>query len=181
MKRIGKRHAAQPCHDVGDLLGQCGGCLRHLGADDGQLPVPLRVIQPVVQAAPLDRVVELAGAVAGEDGHGLDRRPHRADLRNADLVFTQVLQQECFKRFVRAVHLVNQQHGARRRCFQRLQQRAADQVAVLVDLALDLRNGVAASGFQPGLGGTHVQQLRRVVPLVQSFALLQTVVTLQPQ
>ena len=54
-----------------------------------------------------------------------------------------------------------------------LQQRPADQVAGLVDLALDLVGRGAA------LHGAHVQQLRGMVPLVQRFALFQSVVALQ--
>jgi hypothetical protein len=107
------------------------------GPHDGQLALAFGVVEPVVQAAPLDRVVQLARAVAGEDGDRRRHGAHRADLGNADLVLAQVLQQEGLEGLVGAVHLVDQQHGAGFGRLQRLQQRAADQVAVLVDLALD--------------------------------------------
>ena len=58
---------------------------------------------------------------------------------------------------------------------QRLQQRASDEVAVLVDLALHLRHVGAAFAFRCA----HVQELGRVVPFVQGLALLQAVVALQ--
>ncbi len=104
-------------------------------------------------------------------GFGLDG----AELGNGDLVFAQVLQQEGLERLVGPVDLVDQQHRAGRWRLQRLQQRAADQVARLVDLALDFFGGDFV------LRGAHVQQLRRVVPLVQGLALLHAVVTLQAQ
>ena len=150
--------------------------LRHLGPHDGQLALSLGVIEPVVEAAALDRVVQLTGAVAGEYGHRAHLGPQRAEFGNTDLVLAQVLQQKGLKGLVGPVHLVDQQHGARRRGLQCLQQWPADQVARLVHLALYLGHvGLAA------LRGTHVQQLGGVVPFVQGFALLQPVVALQAQ
>ena len=108
---------------------------------------------------------------------GVRRGAHGADLGDAHLVFAQVLEQEGLEGLVGAVHLVDQQHGAGLGRLQRLQQRPADQVAVLVDLALDLASRAAPAAF----GRAHVQQLRRVVPFVQRLALLQAVVALQPQ
>ena len=138
-----------------------------------QLAVAVRVIQPVVQAAALDRVVQLARAVAGEDGHRRDFSADGAQLRNADLVLAQVLEQKRFEGFVGAVHLVDQQHRAGGRRLQRLQERAANQVAALVDLALNVGDFTAA------FGSAHVQQLRGVIPFVERFALLQAVIALQ--
>jgi hypothetical protein len=79
------------------------------------------------------------------------------------------------KRLVGAVHFVDQQHRAGLGRLQGLQQRAADQVAGLIDLALHLLHA-----FTP-LHSPHVQQLRGVVPFVQRLALLQPVVALQAQ
>ena len=90
----------------------------------------------MVKAAALDGVVQLTGAVAGQNGDRRELRLHRANLGDADLVLPQVLQQKGLKRLISAVYLVDQQHGTGCRCLQGLQQRAADEVAVLVDLAL---------------------------------------------
>ena len=148
----------------------------HLGADDGQLALALRVVQPVVQAAALHSVVQVTRAVAGEDGDGRHSRLHGADLGNADLVLTQVFEQEGLKRFVGAVYLVNEQHRPRCRRAQGLQKRTGNEVAVLVHLPLRRAHvGSAALGFS----GTQVQQLRSVVPFVQRLALLHAVVALQ--
>ena len=130
----------------------------------------------MVQASALHRVVQLPRAVAGEQGHGRDDGTHRAHFRDADLVFTQVLQQERFERLVGAVHLVDQQDRAGRRRLQGLEERAANQIPFLVDLLLNL-HGVCVAG----LHSAHVQQLGGVVPLVKRFTLLQTVITLQAQ
>ena len=175
--------------------------MRYLGADDIQLACAFGVVQPVVQAAALDGVVEFTRAVAGEDSDRRHIGPHRAHLGNANLVFTQVLQQKRLKRLIGAVHLVDQQHGTGHRCLQRLQQGAADEITLLVDLTLDsghvnlLRTAAGPpQGAERPLGGqqghasaerggklccTHVEQLCGVIPLIQRFALLQPVVTLQ--
>jgi hypothetical protein len=129
----------------------------------------------MVEAAPLDRVVEFARAVAGEDGDGRGPGAHRSDLGNTHLVLAQVFEQKGFERLVRAVHLVDQQHRAGLGRLQGQQQGAPDQVSVLVHLALHL------VGLLLAFHGAHVQQLRGVVPFVQSFALFDPVVALQPQ
>ena len=155
----------------------------------------------MVQAAALDGIVQLAGAVAGQNRHRWAYSFDGADFRNADLVFTQVLEQKGFKWLVCAVNFVNQQHRAGCRRLQGLQQRAANQIAVLVDLSLNVgcvaipAAGPPQGGGRP-LGGqrghasaerggastfssAHVQQLSGVVPFVQRFALLQAVIALQ--
>ena len=175
LEGIGEGRAAQAPDEIGHLLRQPLAGLRHLRPHDRQLAFALGVVEPVVEAAALDRVVQFARAVAGEDRH---RRHHRADgaeLGNADLVFAQVLEQEGLEGLVGAIDLVDQQHRAGHRRLQRLQQRAPDQVVRLVDLGFD----VARRALR--LGRAHVQQLRRVVPFVERLALLQPVVALQPQ
>ena len=68
-----------------------------------------RVVDPVVQAAALERVVDLAGPVRGEDH---PRRPgglDRADLRHGDLEVGQDLEQVGLELLVGAVDLVDQE------------------------------------------------------------------------
>ena len=49
-----------------DLAGQAVGDLRGTEAHDGDLPLEVGVLHPVVEAATLQRVVDVAGAVGGE-------------------------------------------------------------------------------------------------------------------
>ena len=63
---------------AGERLGDLGGPRAH----DLELALEARVLDPVVEAAPLERVVELAGAVGGEDDDGRDRGLHGAELRD---------------------------------------------------------------------------------------------------
>ena len=58
----------------GDVAGERLGRLGHAGPHDGDLALELRVLDPVVEAAALERVVHLAGAVARDD----DDRRHLA-------------------------------------------------------------------------------------------------------
>ena len=183
LERRSKWRAAQAAHKSGHLGRQIGGGLRHACPHNRQLALPVRVVEPVVEAPALDGVIQFTGSVAGQDSYGRNAGPHRAHLWNAYLVLAQVLEQKSFKGFVGTVHLVDQQHRAGGRGLQCLQQGAADQVTLLVDLALHIQAGTHAfsSAVMAQLRGTHMQQLRGVVPFVQRFALLQAVVTLQAQ
>ena len=67
------------------------------------------IIDPVVEAAALQRVVDLARAVRGDDDDRRLRRLDRADLRNRHLEVRQHLQQIGLERLVGAVELVDQQ------------------------------------------------------------------------
>jgi hypothetical protein len=82
------------------------------------------VADPVEEAAPLERVVQLARAVRGQDHVGRARRD-RADLRDRDLEVGEHLEQERLELLVGAVDLVDQQHD--RLALDRLEQRPADQ------------------------------------------------------
>ena len=88
-------------------LGHAG----HAGAHDRDLALERRVADPVVEAAALERVVQLAGAVRGEDDHaaGCSARD-RADLGDRHLEVGQELEQERLELVVGAVDLVDQQH-----------------------------------------------------------------------
>jgi hypothetical protein len=92
------------------------------------------IVDPVVEAAALHGVVDLARAV-GRDDHDRRRlRLHRAELGDRDLEVGQHLQQEGLEGLVGAVELVDQQHRRRRLALERLQQRALDQEALGEDV-----------------------------------------------
>ncbi len=70
-----------------------------------------RVIDPVIQASPPQSIVNLTGAVRGDDD---DRRSicrDGAKFRDCELEVGQELQEECLERLISAVDLVDQQHG----------------------------------------------------------------------
>ena len=111
---------------------------RRLAPQDLQLARRARVIDPVIKAAPLQRVVDFARAVRGDDDDRRRGRADRADLGDRHLEIGKQLQKIGLERLVGAVELVDQQD---RRAgdvrLQRLQQRPLDQKAVGEDRALD--------------------------------------------
>ena len=132
----------------------------------------------MIEAAPLQRVVDLAGAVGGDEHDRRRGGADRADLRNGDLVVGQHLQQERLERLVGTVELVDQQH--RRPCVvrpQRLQQRAADEEALGKDVAGE-RLAVAVAHR---LRQANFDHLPRVVPLVDGRRDVEPFVTLEAQ
>jgi len=121
LESVGERLAAQARDKARELFGERRAGLWHLAAHDGQLSLALGVVEPLVEAAALDRVVEVARAVAGEQGQRRGLGADGAQLGDAHLVFAQVLQQEGLEGLVGAVHLVDQQHRAGRGRHERLQ------------------------------------------------------------
>jgi hypothetical protein len=77
--------------------------------EDGELAVGVGIIDPVIEAAPLQRVMDLAGAVGGDDDDrrlgGLDR----AEFGDRHLEIRQNFEQERLECLVGAVELVDQQ------------------------------------------------------------------------
>ena len=70
-RRLLHVEAAQPLHGA-RRPASASSCARlgHPGADDGDRLRERRVVDPVVEAAPLERVVQVARAVRGEDHDG---------------------------------------------------------------------------------------------------------------
>src|SRR6185312_14776634 len=161
--------AAQAGDRVADPLGDLLGHTRHPRADDVRLARARRVVDPVVQAAALQRVVELAGAVRGEDDErtllGADRL---AELGDRHLEVRQELEQERLELVVGAVDLVDEQDD-RAVVLDRLEQRPAQQEAAREQLAL----------VDAALGGAEREELARVVPVVQRLVDVDALVALQ--
>ena len=115
-------------------------------AHDLHLPLEAGVLDVEVEAAALEGVVDLPGAVGGQDG---DRRAFgsdRAELGDRDGEVREDLQQKCLELVVGAVHLVYEQHGRHRTAvLQRLQQRPADQELAGVEVALEALPGLRSS------------------------------------
>ena len=129
-RRLEQVLLAQRLHEMHDLLRQALADARHLGAHDRELALGVGIADPVIEAAALQRVVDLARAVRGDDDDRRMRRLHRAELGDRDLEVGQHLEQERLEGFVGAVELVDQQH---RRAvgigLERLQQRPLDEEA----------------------------------------------------
>ena len=105
-------------------------------ANDGQFLLERRVLNPLIQAAALQRVVHLARAIGREDDQRRLGCPHRAELGNRDLEFREQLEEESFELLVGAIDLVDQQDGrTRAQRVDRLKQRPLDEKGLAVELA----------------------------------------------
>jgi hypothetical protein len=155
---------AQVLHERTHLVREVLADVRQPRADDRQLALQVGVLDPVVEAAPLERLVQVARPV-GRDDHdrrllGLDH----ADLGDRDLELGEELEQEGLELVVGAIELVDQQHRPGPR--QRLEQRPAQE---------ELR------GVQLGRAArAQLQQLARIVPVVQRVVDVDALVALQP-
>ena len=146
--------------------------------DDLEFLLVVRIIDPVVQAASFQGIVDLAGAVGSDDDHGRVGGVKGAQLGNGDLVIGQEFQEEPFKLLIGAVELVNEEHrGAVTALVDGFQKRALDQE--LRAEQVDVR-GVTVPGLPPGLHQANFQQLAGVVPLVDRVVDVEALVALQP-
>src|SRR5688572_27881824 len=78
---------------------------------DLDLALEVGEVDPVVEAAPLQRVMELAGPVGRDDDGGRLRGGDRPELRHGDRVVGEHLEQEGRELVVAAVELVDEQDG----------------------------------------------------------------------
>src|SRR3954452_1844636 len=118
--------AAQPLYRGADALRYRLGHARDARPHDLGLPLARGVVDPVVEAATLEGVVQLARAVGGQDHERPRAGHHRAELGDRDLEVRQELEQEGLELVVGAIDLVDQQHY-RAVVLERLEQRAAQQ------------------------------------------------------
>src|SRR5262245_18880661 len=110
-RRLGQIEAAQPVHPASDLAGQDLRGGRHPAPDDRRDAPGVRVVDPVVEAAPLERVVQVTSPVRGQHDDRAEPGPAGAEFRDGDRRFGEQLEQEGLELVVAAVHLVDQQHG----------------------------------------------------------------------
>ena len=101
---------AQLLHEAHDLARQAFAGARRLDLEDLELALEVGIVDPVIEAAPLQRVVDLARAVRGDDHDRRFGRLDGAELGDRDLEIGQHLQQIGLERLVGAVELVDQQH-----------------------------------------------------------------------
>ena len=155
--------AAQPLHGAGDLRRPGPRSPPGTrGAHDRDRLRQRRVVDPVVEAAALERVVQVARAVRGEDHDRRVRGPEGAELGDRDGRLGEQLEQERLELLVGAVDLVDEEHGrARARVLERLQERPLRRGTRGAEqrLLLEVR--------APRLREPDAEQLARVVPLVE--------------
>jgi hypothetical protein len=170
-------HRAQRLHQPRHLGGEGRGRLRHPRADDRQFLVERGILHPLIQAAPLERVVHVARAVRRQDDERRRGGANRAELRDRDLVLGQQFEQIALELLVGTVDLVDEQHRrSRPRPIDRLQQRPLDQEGLAVQLAP--RGG--AIQRSRGLEHAQLHELPCVVPLVDRVRDVEALVALQP-
>ena len=127
----------------------------------------------MVEAAALQRVVQLARAVRGDDDERVAARLDRAQLRDRDLEVGEELEQEGLELVVGAVDLVDQEHH-RRLLLERVEQRALEQELAAEEPALGRVGPLAAR-----LGGANREQLALIVPVVERLVQVDPLVTLE--
>ena len=167
--RLGEIEPAQAANEGGGLGGEPLRHARSAQPHDLDLALEAGMADPVEEAASLERVVQLPRPVRGQDDGRPALRPHGPELGDRDLEVRQHLEQERLELVVGAVDLVDQQHD-RVRALDRLQQRPRDQELAPEELGL---------GDRAGLGRADVQQLPRVVPLVDGVGDIEPLVALE--
>ena len=121
------------------------------------------------ERAALERIVQLARPVRREDHGRLASGPDRAELGDRDLEVGEHLEQECLELLVGAVDLVDQEHNGLVGV-DRLEQRPADQ---------EFRPEQLVLGHCSLLRRANMEQLARVVPLVDGVGNVETLVALK--
>ena len=157
-----------------------GHSLRGPPADDLDLTLEVGMGHPVVQAAPLQGVVDVPGPVGGDDHPWRDESPERAELGHGHGVLGEDLEQEGLELVVGPVDLVDEQD--RRRPVPVVdggEKGPAHEETLGVDGVGHLTGG---RSIRPGdLGRPQVQELAGVVPLVDGLRHVDALVALEPQ
>src|SRR5712692_4440218 len=167
-------HGAKALDQRGHLSSETFGRLRCAGPHDLDLLLEVGVVDPVVEASALERVVHLAGSVRRDDHErrllGLDR----PDLGDRDLEVGEQLEEKRLELLVGAIDLIDQKHRRRRVVVvDGVQERAAQQELRAEDLPL---GGPPVLAFAQQ---TDVEQLPRIVPLVHGVREVDALVALQ--
>ena len=132
----------------------------------------------MIEAAALERIVHIARAVGSEDDNWWRGCAVRAQFWDGDLKIGQHFKQVGLKFVVGAVDFVDQQHGRSSAIVDCAKQRALNQETLVVQFAFQ-GVGIFCSGFTACLGGTKMQQLARIVPVVYGLRSVNSFVALQ--
>ena len=102
---------AEFVHECGGLSSEALGGVGHAGPDDRDLTVEIGQLDPHVEAAALECLVEFSRAVRGQEDDRATFGFDRADLGDRDLKVRQQLEQKRFELVIGAIDLVDQEHG----------------------------------------------------------------------
>ena len=176
-------HIPYRLHRGGDLTRQPFSHLGNLEAHDCHFALELGMLDPVVQAPPLERIVHVPGAVGCEDDDRWICGPKRPELGHRDRVVRQDLEQEGLELVVGPVDLVDDQyrrHEAVRRVGDGAQQRPADQEPLREQLVLHrpAAFGTTTAGAVQ-LGRTEMEELAREVPFIDRLTDVYALVALE--
>src|SRR3954453_14255381 len=172
-RRLLEVELADELDDLDELARDALVELGRVQAHDRELVLELRVVQPEVEAAPLERLGELARVVGGQQHHRTRARLDAPQLGDGDLEVREDLQQHGLELLVGLVDLVDEQHDRLLRGDRR-HERAGEQELLAEDVVVHvLPAGALALGLD-------AQQLLAVVPLVERLGLVEPLVALQP-
>ena len=136
------------------------------------------MINPVVQAAALQRIVYVARAVRGKNHNRWGGGFECSQFGNGYLEVGKNFQQVSLKLIVCTIDFVNQQH---RRCVALVngaKKCALNEKALVVQLAFQFISFLVCC-FSACFSSTQMQQLSRVVPVVYGLSRINAFVTLQ--
>ena len=158
--------------DLDELARHCLVQLRGVQVHDLELALDRRVVEPEVEAAPLERLGQLTRVVRGEQHERVRPRLHDAELGDRDLEVGEHLEQHRLELLVGLVDLVDQEHD-RLLGGDGVEERTGEHELLAEDVVLDLLPArVGGLGLDP-------QQLLAVVPLVQRLGLVEPLVALE--
>src|SRR5262249_53120112 len=148
---------AQARDGVDDARGNRLRNARDPRLDDLALAPRIGVVDPVIQAAALERIVELARAIRRQQHDGPCHRADRAQLGNRHREVRQELEQKRLELVIGAVDLVDQEHDLLLRAgLDGIEQRPPEQEASGEQFAL----------VDAALGGPQGEELTSVIPVV---------------
>src|SRR5262249_50478197 len=173
LRQILAPEALDECHDTPPhVIGEPW----NPSPDDLDLLLQRRVVDPVIEAATLERVVDVAGTVGREHDDGPVARRQGAELWDRDLEIAEKLEEEALEFLVGAIELVDEQHGR--------------SVVGRVD---GLQEGTLEEGGRPeaalrgdarslaaSAAGLQLEELARIVPLIGGLGDVEPLVALEP-
>ena len=161
--RLLQIEGAQPGDSRGDVLDELLAGLGDPKPDDRCRMLQRWVVDPVIEAAAFQSVVQIPGPVGGEDDNRLMSSVESADLWDRHGGLGEQLEEERLKLLVRSVNLVYEQDGGTGTgMLNGLEQRSFDQV-LPVEKTGFLHLGAAR------LSHANAEELAWIVPLVESL------------
>src|SRR3954447_5701276 len=128
---------ADELHELDELARDLVVEVGRVEVDDLELVLERRVVEPQVEATPLQRLGELARVVGGEEDDRVGPRLDAAELGDGDLEVREHLQEHRLELLVGLVDLVDEEHHGLRRGDRR-HERPGEQELLAEDVLLDV-------------------------------------------